>query len=250
MSDPAPRELKILVERVVRPLPLPLVWQRRLRTEYLAHLEAVYSEELIGNNDPVAALARTTERFGDPTKISEELLETIGWSKQWAARQEKFFTRQKGGSAAGYVLRLVSTYLAMVVPLLLGVVVAKHEFHPGAIPLLEFRLLAALIAFLALFLGSTFWLSLRWGEEWLKPSRNYGTLSLYFLGLVTVWPLSLLLMMFISGANWDQYSNPKLPVAALMAWGILFTSLIGIFVGIAQQRDTVYRWEWADLEIS
>ena len=59
MSTTGPRELMVLVERVVRPLRVPLVRRKRLRAEFLEHLQSRYAEELAIDGDPTGALART-----------------------------------------------------------------------------------------------------------------------------------------------------------------------------------------------
>lgn len=249
MSQSAPRELKILVERVVRPLPLTLLRQRRLRSELLTHLEGIYTEELARDSDPTLALARTAERFGDPAKISAELRETAGWSERWTAMQERSLAQRKNESVAGYSLRMMFLFVVSFMPFMFLVVLTKHDFHLNLISFLEYRLLAGMTVFSSVFLGGFLWLGLSWGTQWLRPYRGSLSLLPFSVGLASIWPVSLSLLMLVSGASWDQYHNPKLSILTLCLSGSLFTVFLGALVGVSHQRDRTYRQEWAELVI-
>ena len=74
------------VERAVRPVRAG--WQRKLtmREELLAHLTAIYEEELLRSGNEQAALAKAQERFGEPAELSRELQRSISLWQRLDAR--------------------------------------------------------------------------------------------------------------------------------------------------------------------
>lgn len=69
--------LKIMVERVVRPVPASMARKRRVREELLDHVTAVFEEEMARLGDEQAALERTAQRFGNPDELTGQLLKSI-----------------------------------------------------------------------------------------------------------------------------------------------------------------------------
>jgi len=63
----------VVVERAVRPVRAGMARRRRMREELLAHLTAIFEEELQRLGDEQAALDQAAERFGDPKELSEQL---------------------------------------------------------------------------------------------------------------------------------------------------------------------------------
>lgn len=254
MSDTAHRQLRVLVERVVRPLPLTLATQRRLRTELLAHLEAIYDEERqragsAAGQDSAAALARTAERFGDPAEISEEMLATISMAERISARHERFFAQQPTETVAGYALRLMMLVFLGILPLISLTVLMKHRFDVSAIPVIEYRLVGAFSLALPMYVGAYLLLSLSWASAWVVSPRRYVMLAICFISMASLWPLCLMLLMQIAGGSWSHVQNPKLSNVTLFVAGSLFTLALGAFTGLAHRRDTTYRHAWSTLEI-
>ena len=79
MNDQILSALRVVVERVVRPVRVSDVRKLRMREELLDHLTAVYEEELGRLGDEGAALTRATERFGVPGDLTEELQRSVSW---------------------------------------------------------------------------------------------------------------------------------------------------------------------------
>ncbi len=77
MNDQVLTQLKVIVERVVRPVRANLSRKRRMREELLEHLGAIYEEELERIDDEQDALNRAERRFGNPKELSEELRGTV-----------------------------------------------------------------------------------------------------------------------------------------------------------------------------
>lgn len=84
MSAHVELELRKLVERVVRPVVALRVTKRKMREELLAHLTAVFGEELAATSDETSAVARTRTRFG-------ELLATTAALQASVSARERFF---------------------------------------------------------------------------------------------------------------------------------------------------------------
>ncbi len=77
MNDHVLTELKVLVERAVRPVRASISRKRSMREELLAHVTAIFEEEILKSGDDKLALERTTQRFGNPREISHELQSSV-----------------------------------------------------------------------------------------------------------------------------------------------------------------------------
>ena len=77
MNDCMLNELKVAVERVVRPVRVSDIRKLRMREELLDHLRAIYEDELQRLGEPAAALAQAKERFGNPSQLTEELRQSV-----------------------------------------------------------------------------------------------------------------------------------------------------------------------------
>ncbi|MBI2424910.1 MAG: hypothetical protein HYV27_18935 [Candidatus Hydrogenedentes bacterium] len=75
------KALKIVVERIVRPIAASELRKNKMREELLAHLYMAYEEALAANeHDPVATAAL---RLGDPNILREELQAAVPRSEQY-----------------------------------------------------------------------------------------------------------------------------------------------------------------------
>ncbi len=77
MNESTLVQLKVLVERAVRPVRAALRNKQKMREEMLAHVIAVFEQELHETGDEAVALARTAERFGDPAELTAQLQATV-----------------------------------------------------------------------------------------------------------------------------------------------------------------------------
>lgn len=76
MNESVLRQLKVIVERPVRPVRASVLRKRKMREELLAHVVGVFEEEAkLG--DEQAALARTRERFGPPADLTGQLQASV-----------------------------------------------------------------------------------------------------------------------------------------------------------------------------
>jgi hypothetical protein len=70
MNESSLTQLKIIVERAVRPVCASTSRKRKMREELLAHVSDVFEEESARLGDELAALARTQERFGQAAELT------------------------------------------------------------------------------------------------------------------------------------------------------------------------------------
>lgn len=77
MNDLTMTQLKVIVERAVRPIRASKLRKRRMREELLGHLVGIYEEELGRLGDHQAALEQAGQRFGNPRELTEELQEAV-----------------------------------------------------------------------------------------------------------------------------------------------------------------------------
>lgn len=73
MNEPALSQLKILVERVVRPVRANFGRKRKMREELLGHVSGVFEEEFAKLRDERLALERTAQRLGPSAELTEQL---------------------------------------------------------------------------------------------------------------------------------------------------------------------------------
>ncbi|MFO1020412.1 MAG: hypothetical protein U0903_06920 [Planctomycetales bacterium] len=91
MNPEIERQLKITVERAVRPLK---TWDNRkyeIRRELLGHLTAIYQEELTRCGDEHAALSVARSRFGATEELTQELQRGVPRIPRWAAWLNEVF---------------------------------------------------------------------------------------------------------------------------------------------------------------
>ena len=77
MNESTLTQLKIIVERAVRPVRASTARKRKMREELLAHVVGVFEEEAARLGDEQAALARTRERFGQAAELTGQLQASV-----------------------------------------------------------------------------------------------------------------------------------------------------------------------------
>ena len=240
MSEAVPRELKVLVERVVRPLPISHDRQKRLRSEFLAHLQAIYAEELSHGLDETEALARTAERFGDPVSLAEELRSSVtGWQR-WQVIVSRVLEQQPNESAAAHLTRVLFLQTCVNALCLSGLVIAGRQGEHWQ----NFRVGLAALAFITVWLAGVLGFGMLVGVEWLRPKHRWWRIGGYELGLLASWPLSYLILVFSSAEFLAMFSRTN--VVQMVAGGVV-TMIVGSAYGLLQQRDLAYHREWAEL---
>jgi hypothetical protein len=77
MNEATLTQLKIIVERAVRPVLASTYHKRKMREELLSHVSEVFEEESVKLNDVRAALEQTALRFGNPADVTGQLQESV-----------------------------------------------------------------------------------------------------------------------------------------------------------------------------
>jgi hypothetical protein len=77
MNESTQAQLKILVERAVRPVRASTSRKLKMREELLAHVTSVFEEELARLANEQAALERTAQRFGNPAELTGQLQASV-----------------------------------------------------------------------------------------------------------------------------------------------------------------------------
>ena len=244
MSTTGPRELMVLVERVVRPLRVPLVRRKRLRAEFLEHLQSRYAEELAIDGDPTGALARTRESFGDPDALVAELRQTVRWWEPWLCSSAESLAQRRQESTFRYVARVMVRYVLMMAVLLALPLIARHFWGSG-VSAIALRASFGGLIFLSVWMSLFLFLSLKMGVELEQPTRRRRWVAFYAMLLVVTMPASVWLLMSITVGS---LSNISLPIATTAAGGLL-SVVCGALIGVLHHRETRYRHEWAELEL-
>lgn len=122
-----------IVERTVRPVHGSTTRKRKIREELLAHLSAIYDQELARLHNPPAALKVAAERFGDSRELAQELEAALPYHERLSYFIEKPFLRwfawRAPESVAKYSLRqAVVTFciLAIVFTMLAAGMVLRY----------------------------------------------------------------------------------------------------------------------------
>jgi hypothetical protein len=112
MNESTLTQLKIIVERAVRPVRASTSRKRQMREEILAHISGVFDEES-AKLDEQAALERTAQRFGSPAEVTAQLQESVPASDGI----RRFWEGRPGESAlrAGFRIAGVAGILGLVV---------------------------------------------------------------------------------------------------------------------------------------
>jgi hypothetical protein len=90
MNESTLTQLKVIVERAVRPVRASTSRKRKMREELLAHVSVVFEEEFAQLGDDRAALVRTALRFGNAAEVTSQLQESVpasdGIRRFWEGR--------------------------------------------------------------------------------------------------------------------------------------------------------------------
>ncbi len=132
MNDVTEKELKIVVERAVRPVRATMSRKRKMREELLEHLASIFKEEMQKAGDDQAALEKAKRRFGDPGELTTQLQQAVPRRDRWRSVLENM-GYQSGESVwhlAGkhflVILMLYAVILPVGLPMMLAFVKLPH----------------------------------------------------------------------------------------------------------------------------
>jgi hypothetical protein len=145
MNQSTLTQLRILVERSVRPVQASTPRKGKMREELLAHVTAVFEEEAARLGDERLALERTEQRFGNLGELSGQLQGSVPVNDRWA----RFFELVLAGTGVS-TLRLAFRYALFT--LLPGAILLGAFFVQGRMA--EWPIVAgwAVLAFVSVFL--------------------------------------------------------------------------------------------------
>jgi hypothetical protein len=122
-----------IVERIVRPVRASTPRKRKMREELLAHLSAIYDQELAKLHTHAAALGAASQRLGDPAELSRELEAALPYYERVSHFSERWFAWRAPESIARYAWRqavLTFYILAIVFPPLAAAVILRYGWIP------------------------------------------------------------------------------------------------------------------------
>jgi ATP-dependent Clp protease ATP-binding subunit ClpC len=243
-------QLMKIVERAVRPVRASVVRKRRMREELLAHLTAIYEEELSRETGPTAALETAAKRFGEPSELAHELNSSLPYYERIDNFVERWVIYRAPESAARYSLRLARytfALLAGILSLIFAGVLLRYGWTADVRTLLG--VFAAIIALTppAQFIVTLAYIKLRnamWGAFGSRKSR----VRVVALAALIAMIAQLYLMGVAAVARMD------LGVAIDAAW---MSGAIGLVSGIAfvvlaymGGRNEIRDTQWALLNLA
>jgi hypothetical protein len=144
MNDVTLTELKIVVERAVRPVRATVYSKRKMREELLAHLVSIFAEEMQEAGDEHAALDQVKRRFGDPRELTGELQQAVSQWDRFLYFIENFICFRAGESMLLHAARVaVLPYMWSAITCLLVLAVLLIRGRQYEIGRVMFGFLAA-----------------------------------------------------------------------------------------------------------
>lgn len=245
MSESITRELMILVERVVRPLAVTLARRKRIRSEFLEQLQAIFAEVMDLQGNEQVALAATQARFGDPAEIAEELRRTVGWRDKMQLWFELFWAQDLAESVPQYVGRVMLRFILFVSTLLFLTMADHCLFGTETFRLSSITASVGVDGFLSFWLGSFLFFGICLGDELDQANRRWGKIVLYSLLLLAAWPLSLMTLPLTVGGTLTEFFVPWYGHVL----GSMITLVSGAVIGVLHSQEIRYRREWAAFDL-
>ena len=244
MNESTLTQLKIIVERAVRPVRASISRRRKMREELLAHVCDVFEEESAKLGDEQAALARTRERFGESVELTDQLQASVPRRDSFAQLVEYFEDFRPGESilrrAARHALMMLVVFGAAVLPVFL----VQHRFS-------EWPIIPAAAVLVFCFTFTTNWMRDALygpaGRSWLRAVLVGGAASLLIPGVTVGVCLTL------TGELWSSMKDFLQPDALgipLLPWAVLLSWVPVTVTAYMTEKELRYRREWESLQIS
>ena len=247
MNDVTAKELKIVVERAVRPVRATIARKRKMREELLAHLVSIFEEEMQKAGDEQAALGQAKQRFGDVRELSGHIQGAIPRREWFSYLAERILLFRNGESALAHSMRVAgSMFLWFATTLLVLPPVLLLRGRQHEIVRLELALVAAGIAFAGLlFVMTLLGHSLRRVLFPKTCTRSLLTASFYVLLSAPVVPvLGFLLAWIATGDLAVGYAHFRFLWWSTVVVPVVLMAAVWQIVKDAQDDN-----DWARLEI-
>jgi hypothetical protein len=239
MNESTLTQLKIIVERAVRPVRASTGRKRKMREELLAHVSGVFAEEVAQLSDEGAALERTALRFGNTAEATSQLQDAVPASdcirRFWEGRPGETALR------AGFRITWVTGALALVV-------FAAALFAGGWVSTWPREALLLCVGAVLALPGYLFGLTIL--TDWMEKALHGAGRSRFKVALLVVgsW---LFMMLLVAGLTW-----PTWPADLDYQTAVLFAAWLAPSAGLfpyALAKSAVlrrrYHAEWANLPI-
>jgi hypothetical protein len=247
MNESTLTQLKILVERAVRPVQASFARKRKMREELLAHVVGVFEEESARLRDEQAALARTQERFGQAAELTGQLQASVPPGDRFERSVENFL----GGSGHS-ALRLAARFasaLGVLTSVMLGIMIliqvlrgqGSEWLTVARVPSLLAPLWSAFVAFSGTLLIHGMWRALFGpaGRSW--PRAGLVAVAAWLLVPVSSFALCLAFMADVQKSLWE--------VVPLLPYGVMAPVVLVVVTYLAKSEFRDDR-EWARLDIT
>jgi hypothetical protein len=246
MNDVTRKELKIVVERAVRPIRASRALKRKMREELLAHLMSVFEEELERVGVEHAALNEVKRRFGDPRELSKELQGTVlSWDRCRSVLER--LDLQPGESPLHLALKqILATLVLCAVVLLVTLPVIVARGRENQVGLTVHVLLAVGVGTIALWLPLNFLPHTLGRALYGSQSERSRWMALFYcLASLPAFPAFAFLTFFTaSGDLAASLVHVRFACCFAPAAPVLFALMSKLMV-----EEERYQEEWASLEI-
>jgi DNA-binding MarR family transcriptional regulator len=238
-----------IVERAVRPIQASTPRKRKMREELLAHLSAIYEQELTKLGNPQAALQAAAQRFGEPSELAQDLQIALPGHERISYFIERFVAYRAPESAARYSFRMaVHTFVLLAA--VLGIVTVGLCVRYGWVDEVKVVLRAmAVIALLTPFAQYVIWLAYikmrdaMWGAFGSRKSL----VRVLSLGVLTTATAAVYLAVITLATHLSL--GAAFRAAGTIAWmsvlGTIALATLARLSGSSEIRDTL----WALLDI-
>jgi ATP-dependent Clp protease ATP-binding subunit ClpC len=238
-----------IVERAVRPLPAGTPTKRKMREELLAHLSAIYQEELARLGDSSAAIRSAASRFGDPAALSTELQASLPAHEQLSYLAERLFAWRAPESIVYYALRQSLNTLCILITVfvvLFAGVWLRFGWFDNIWTFIRTLAAIAVITPPAQFVLTIATIKMRdslWG---VFGSRKSLAQTIWYDSLIAlIFAVSLMAFAYAVRGSVDLENEPlKFAIIAGLVASVLFPLLVRL-TGTNSIRDT----QWALLDI-
>jgi len=242
MNESTLTQLKIIVERAVRPVRASTPRKRRMREELLAHVGGVFAEESAKLGNDRAALERTALRFGSPAEVTSQLQESVpardAIRRYWEGRPGEPAWR----TATRFAWVSGTFALAFVVFL-----IAIASFAAGWAGIWQREVL---IPCLGAVLAVPVWLAgLVFLTSWMEKALD-GPAGPSRLKLAACAGSSVFMVLWLAAASWPAWFTRPDYLSVVMIAG--FVGAPGLVYALAQSSLVCRRYheEWARLDIA
>ena len=241
MNEFVVTRFKIVVERAVRPVRACLHRKQRMREELLAHIVAVYEDDLEVHGDEAAALEHAIERFGDPAELTSQLQAVVP-SSDAVDRLFDYLWFQPGESTVHRALRHGILSDLIVLAFMVGLGLAYlGPISEWSRPMLLYG--ASILGGFFLFSFAFTFLADRMRQALMSGARK-SRIEAILIALVTG-----LLVPGLGFALWLEFSRMSTAdLLVVLALGAVIPAILVHTAMLIAERQR-YHQEWANLSI-